>query len=100
MAGESPTKLIREVKSVVDKLEVRVEGIRLELDRTDPDIVRDRVSQLAERVAVLEDRVGKLEKHKEETDRRHWQFVYITMGAALALLSSLLVNLLLSLVKK
>jgi hypothetical protein len=41
-----------------------------------------------------------LEKYNEESHKRHWQFVYIILGAALALLSSLLVNLFLLLVKK
>jgi hypothetical protein len=98
--ADSPTKLIRETQQVVKVLAERVDGLRHELSQLSLPELRDRMSLLAERLAVTEDRVNKLEKTKEEAEKRHWQFVYIVLGAALALLSSLLVNLLLLLVKK
>jgi chromosome segregation ATPase len=98
--ADSPTKLIRETQQEVKVLAERVDGLRHELSQLSLPELRDRMSLLAERLAVTEDRVNKLEKTKEEAEKRHWQFVYIVLGAALALLSSLLVNLLLLLVKK
>jgi hypothetical protein len=98
--ADSPTKLIRETQQEVKVLAERVDGLRHELSQLSLPELRDRMSLLAERLAVTEDRVNKLEKTKAEAEKRHWQFVYIVLGAALALLSSLLVNLLLLLVKK
>src|SRR5687768_8814848 len=98
--ADSPTKLIRDTQQEVKVLAERVDGLRHELSQMSLPELRDRVSHLAERLSVAEDRVNKLEKVKEESEKRHWQFVYIVMGAALALLSSLVVNLLLPLVKK
>jgi hypothetical protein len=72
MAQKTPTELAREVQQEVGILRTELGFVKQVLERTD-------LTSLRERLAVLEDRV---------------------LGAALALLSSLLVNLIALLVKK
>jgi len=60
----------------------------------------DTVPQLRQANAVLEDRMGKLEKRAEEADKRQWQFVYIFAGAMASLLVTVVVQLVLAWVKK
>ena len=58
------------------------------------------LAELRTSVAVLSERVVRLEKAKDEADKRQWQFVYITLGVIGSLLSGLVVQLLLWALKK
>lgn len=56
--------------------------------------------QLRDRVTAVETVSTDLKKGKEESEKRHWQFVYIAAGAGFALLSSFLVQLVFYFLKK
>ena len=58
------------------------------------------LAELRTMAAILSERVARLEKSKEEADKRQWQFVYITLGVIGSLLSGLVVQLLLWALKK
>ena len=59
------------------------------------------LQELRELVAVVADRVAKLETHIADNEKRRWQFVYIFAGAVATLLVTVIVQLvLLPLVKK
>lgn len=58
------------------------------------------LAELRTMVAILSERVVRLEKAKEDVDKRQWQFVYITLGVIGSLLSGLVVQLLLWALKK
>jgi len=64
------------------------------------EVHRLELGQLRERVAVLESHLADLKKAKDEADKRQWQFVYIFAGAMASLLVTVVVQLVLSLVKK
>ena len=55
------------------------------------------LAELRMMVGILTERVTRLEKAKDQadTDKRQWQFVYITLGVIGSLLSGLVVQLLL-----
>jgi hypothetical protein len=75
--------------------------------------LRDRLSSLEGRVAALEkfeaelrrigaleERVNELRRAKEESEKRHWQFVYIFAGAVATLLITVVVQLVLAMLRK
>lgn len=116
MAGEqrpSPTQLARDAAARLDLLTKDVQSLQIELEKADLPSLKERIAvlddrvtelkrmkdefeKLAKTVAVQEDRVNKLEKKDEESGKRGWQLLYIVIGAVLALLSSLLVQLVLA----
>ena len=96
MAGEpkaSPTEMARTAHSRLDLLEKDIGSLQTEVEKYDPTSVR-------ERLAVLEDRVHELKRIKDESEKRHWQFVYIFAGAMASLLVTVIVQLILAWVKK
>jgi len=79
----------------------QIAKLQSEFDFREKEIGKLHLQDLREHVAVLADRVDKLKKRIEESDKRRWQFVYIIAGALAMLLVSVLVQLvLLPLVKK
>ena len=58
------------------------------------------LAELRTSVAVLSERVVRLEKAKDESDKRQWQFVYIFAGGMATLLVTGVVQLLISVLKK
>ena len=103
---------LREIKELLalkldpgaTRVEVRQRAVDkvADIDRRIADLKRmkDEFEQLTKTVAVHEDRVNKLEKREEESDKRQWQFVYIFAGAMATLLVTLVVQLVLAWVKK
>ncbi len=60
----------------------------------------DTSEKVLERVAVLESQQADAKKAKDESDKRQWQFVYIFAGAMATLLATVVVQLALALLKK
>jgi hypothetical protein len=113
MASESPTRLAREAKEAGELLKQEHEFLLSRFDDLDLLGLRERVARIEERllrvektqedikeVPVLADRINKLEKHKEETEKRGWQFVFIGAGAGLALIGGIVVQLVAFIIKK
>lgn len=100
MPGESQAKLIRDLQVGVGTLDERISALRNEFGQFGLPELREKVSQIGERLAVIEDRVTELKRLKEEGERRHWQFLYIAAGAISMLLFNVIVQLLLALVRK
>lgn len=133
----SPTELARKAQEHSEALEQDFKLLKDLVDRHDLPAIRELLTRLDERMAalaklesdirrigVLEDRVAKLEKRteatekqqerlavvesqqadmkraKEESDKRQWQFVYIFAGAMASLLVTVVVQLVLALFKK
>ncbi len=106
MAHEAQRQ-IAELRSVCD---TRFSGI----DKLELVELRERLAVVEEKIAkaereleslktlpVLDDRVDKLERHKDDSEKRRWQFVYIFAGAISTLLVTVIIQLvLLPLVKK
>ncbi len=117
MLSSKPTELAKQLSSELESikgrlalLEQRLQEYGLfELSKSVATIAKqvetltggsDTLIDLGKSVAVLEDRVNKLEKRDEEASKRGWQFVYIIVGAVLALGSSFLVQLVFYFLKK
>ena len=58
------------------------------------------LAELRTTVAILSERVVRLEKAKDEADKRQWQFVYIFTGGMTTLLVTAVVQLLIAMLKK
>lgn len=93
MAEKSPTALAREAK---EELVV----LRGELSALQGEVEQAQLIQLRERLAVVESQVHELRRVREESEKRHWQFVYIFAGAMASLLVTVIVQLVLAQVKK
>lgn len=52
------------------------------------------------RIGILEERIQELKNWKAETEKRHWQFVYIFAGALASLLATVVVQVVLTLIKR
>lgn len=52
------------------------------------------------RIGILEERIHELKNWKAESEKRHWQFVYIFAGALASLLATVVVQVVLTLIKK
>ena len=66
-------------------------------------VLEDRTDQLntaAVKIAAFEVRVAELERCKQEADKRQWQFVYIFAGGMATLLSTVVVQLMIAVLKK
>ncbi len=55
---------------------------------------------LRDRVVALETTVAELKRHKEESEKRSWQFVYIVVGAGCAIAGGIVVQLVTSFLRK
>ena len=89
----SPSDMAREAQSNIDAL-------RIEFDLLKDAISKLELEKLRERVAIIEEKVADLRKVKEESEKRHWQFVYIFVGAILTILCTVIVQLVLFQLKK
>ena len=105
MASELPTQLAREAKDAISRLKQDHEFLQKRFEDLDLLEVRERVARIEERLSriekiqeehkelpVLADRINKLEKNKEEADRRYWQFVVLFIGGILTLAINLVVS--------
>ncbi len=93
MAESKVEQLARETELELALVKKDVEAIRKDIDAAN-------LNQLRERVAVLESQQADARKAKDESDKRQWQFVYIFAGAMASLLVTVVVQLVLSWVKK
>jgi hypothetical protein len=137
MAGPSALDLARTARQDIAVLRAEFEAFARETDTPEVRRLRERFATAEEKIAtlertveglkqlpVIEDRVAKLEKRaeatekqqerlavvesqqadmkkaKEESDKRQWQFVYIFAGAMASLLVTVVVQLVLGFVKK
>lgn len=110
----TPTEMAREATLRIAQLRAEFDIREKELGKLELLQPRVRVAVLEEKLAkaerdleslkllpVLDDKVGKLEKHIDDTEKRRWQFVYVFTGAVATLLVTVVVQLvLLPLVKK
>lgn len=88
------------VDRLAGKVEVQFAELRRDVSNLGGELERADLVKVLERLAVLEDRVAELKRVREETERRHWQFVYIFAGAMASLLVTVVVQLVLAQVKK
>ena len=109
----SPTELARAAQEHSQGLRQEFELLKQQVDTKELLGLRDRFVLLESRIAVLEKyetdihrigilehRINELDRAKEDSDKRRWQFVYIFAGAAASLLATVVVQLVLMLVKK
>ena len=79
----------------------QIAKLQSEFDFREKELGKLHLQELREQVAVLADRMAKIETHITDTEKRRWQFVYIFAGAVATLLVTVIVQLvLLPLVKK
>ncbi len=113
MTGKSAIALARDVDRGLAILRTEHDNFRKEFERTQVSQLRERLAVMEESLArfeklldelkhvlVLEDRVNKLEKHHEEAGKRSWQFVFIAVGAGCAVVGGVAVQLITYLLKK
>lgn len=87
-----------DLKKDVELLLKQTEQLKLNELPTDLAVLNHRLAQIEKAaedlriMPVLTDRVNKLEKHKEEADRRYWQFVVLFVGGILTLAINLVVS--------
>lgn len=81
----TPTEMAHEAQK-------QIATLRAEFDIRQTVLEKLNLSELRERIAVLEDRVTELKKSKEEADRRYWQFVVLFVGGILTLAINLVVS--------
>lgn len=93
MERESPTRIAREAQSAVDLLQKDVEFLEKELTKAE-------IPNLKDRIIVLETTVAELKRHKEESEKRNWQFIFITVGAGCAIAGGIVVQLVASFLSK
>ena len=74
---------VQELQTQMAEIQERVNNFRDEIHRAN-------LFELLRKVAVLEDRIAELKRLKEETDRRHWQFVLLFVGGIITLAIQLL----------
>jgi hypothetical protein len=92
-AKQPTAEVLSALKSEVAVLDERLSNLQKQIDRID-------LTAALQKIAVLEAQVAELKREKDEAGKRQWQFVYIAAGAGLALLSSVLVQVVFFLLKK
>lgn len=93
MTHEQRDEALASLKSEVAALRSSVEVLR---DRVDQSRLVERFHELT----TVQTEVRELKHVREESDKRHWQFVYIFAGAMASLLVTVIVQLVLAAVKK
>jgi len=110
----TPTELAREAQKQIELLQAEFEIHQRGMENLKLFDLRERLVVLEQKIAKLErelealkslpiiaDRVDRLERDRDESEKRRWQFAYIFAGAVATLLVTVLVQLvLLPLVKK
>lgn len=109
----TPSEMARDAQKHSENLRIEFELLKQDIEKFDLLRIGERLIRIEEktvqleksneeikRVPVIDDRVNKLEKHKDDSEKRGWQFVYIFSGAVAALLCSFLVQLIFFLLKK
>ena len=120
MAESKVEQLARETEKELALIKKDVEALQEDIDQANLTQMRERLSVLedrsvklaalveelkptkaeAEEMGAVKSRLTQLEKREEESGKRGWQFVFIAAGAGLALLSSFLVQLVFYFIKK
>lgn len=117
MLKDEMEKLIQSHRSQLEVMNKEIELLRGELERTEYTKAHDAIARLDERVkslerllekmdsdskriAVLEEKTSELKRHRDESDKRQWQFVYIFAGACASLLVTVVVQLVLAYFKR
>lgn len=88
------------MNQLATKVEVQFAELRRDVSNLVEELDRADLVKVLERLAVLDDRVAELKRVREESDKRHWQFVYLFAGAMASLLVTVVVQLVLAAVKK
>ncbi len=91
-AKQATEAALADLKSDDAALRQDIAVLRAQLDQS-------KALELLQRLATLEAEVRELKRVREETDKRHWQFVYIFAGAMASLLVTVVVQLVLAAVK-
>ena len=85
---------------MVWQLQDQMTTLRTEFNGLQIEIQNFEIQLLRERVAILEVEITELKRLKQESEKRHWQFVYIFSGGMVTLFVSLLVQLIVSMIRK
>ena len=85
---------------IVTKMQEEVVVLRTKFVYSQQIIEGYDIPELRERLAVLEAKVDDLKRFKDETEKRHWQFIYIFAGGLATLLTTLLVQLAIAWLRK
>ena len=85
---------------LAQQLQEQLITLQAEFDVSKKELQYYELQQLRERLVVLEFQVAELKRSKEESEKRHWQFVYIFSGGMVTLFVSLLVQLIVSMIRK
>lgn len=109
----SPTELARAALEHSQDLRQEFELLKQQVDTKELLGLRDRFVILESRfaslekyeaeirrISVVEDRVADLKRHKDESDKRNWQFVFLAFGAACAVVGGVAVQMTTLLFKK
>ncbi len=86
-------EIAREAKSLAEANKIETDLLTSTIK--DMDLLRFR-----DRVVALETTVAELKRHKEESEKRNWQFIFIAVGAGCALAGGIVVQLVSSFLKK
>ena len=93
MANPTPTQQIQDLRLELESLKGRLASAEQQLEKSS-------LLELRDRIVTLEPTVAELKRHKEEAEKRSWQFIYIFSGAACAIIGGVVVQLVLHLLKK
>lgn len=85
--------IAREAKSLAESNKIEIDLLSSTIK--DLDLLR-----LRDRVVVLETTVAELKRHKEESEKRNWQFIFIAVGAGCAIVGGIVVQLVASFLRK
>ena len=101
----TPTEMAREAHTQIALLRAEFEIHQRGIETLKLIDLRERLAVLDEKIAKLEReleavkclpvivvRVDKLEQHRDETDKRRWQFVVLFVGGILTLAINLVVS--------
>ena len=105
MASPSPTEIARQAIDEVRELKAKVAQLESELNRYQLLVVLQRMSVLETKVtqsevtleevkklAVIDDRVCRLERERDESGKRSANFIYAVIGIALGVVGNLIVS--------
>ena len=76
------------------------EANKLEMDLLSSTIKDLDLLRLRDRVVAIETTVAELKRHKEESEKRNWQYIFIAVGAGCALAGGIVVQLVSTFLKK
>ena len=84
----------------ISDLQVQLTTLRTEFFALQREYQNCEIQSLRERLVALEVEVRDLKSSKQESEKRHWQFIYIFLGALATLLVTVVVQLVIAWAKK